>query len=174
MIPMENHFNLCYIIALLLIFVCVVKCAFCKIKNQPIRLGSFSVKDTKPLRGLLACLIVICHVSFKFDSEHYGWPFTSFGSAIVSVFLFLSGYGLTVSFEKKGNEYLKGFIPRELKKLLPPFLIVSTIWIAISSYLFDGNITEGFTWIHMLCATTSLFLVCICLNYTLSRFLYNL
>ena len=95
-----------------------------------------------PLRGIMACLIVVCHVSFKYSESHYGWPFTSFGAPIVSTFFFLSGYGLTVSAERKGEKYLNGFLRRSLNKLLPQFIIASVIWILISCVWMNGNFKE--------------------------------
>ncbi len=94
------------------------------------------------MRGLMALLIILTHVSFKFPQTQPTWLFTSFGAPVVSVFFFLGGYGLTISLMKKGNAYLKGFLKRSLTKLAIPFLLASAMWIPLACLFLEGNLKQ--------------------------------
>lgn len=50
------------------------------------------------------------------------------GEMAVSVFFLMSGYGLALSYAKKGDAYLNGFIKKRLWKLLLPFIITVVVW----------------------------------------------
>lgn len=63
------------------------------------------------------------------------YNFTAWGSWVVSVFFFITGYGLMVSYRRKGRDYLRGFIPHRLGKLLPPFLLAMTAWLLLMKLL---------------------------------------
>lgn len=91
------------------------------------------------LKGILACMILLCHLHGRvqlFRVGPLGGLLTSFGYLAVSVFFFLSGFGLTESAQLKSN-YIKTF-PN--KKLLPFFLICAfTIFIYLIRDLLVGN-----------------------------------
>ncbi len=87
----------------------------------------FDKNNTLPLRGLFAILIVAHHLG---QLSHI--PFLSsfcqgIGLQIVAVFFFLSGYGLCVSYRKRGSSYVDNFLSHRLGKLLPPFVILTGI-----------------------------------------------
>lgn len=85
----------------------------------------FSVDRLVPVRGILALLIVLHHFSQVYAAQ---WPlltpFLGFGMPVVSVFFFISGYGLCRSLQRKGPDYLAGFLRHRSVRLLPPLLIV--------------------------------------------------
>lgn len=85
----------------------------------------FTADRLMPVRGLLALLIALHHFSQAYTSQ---WPvltpFLGFGMPVVSIFFFISGYGLCRSLQSKGEAYLSGFARRRLARLLPPLLIV--------------------------------------------------
>lgn len=54
-----------------------------------------------------------------------------FGGGAVSMFFFISGYGLMASLHKKGKIYLDSFYKKRFLKLLPPLLIATCIFICI-------------------------------------------
>lgn len=132
----------CNYLIVILLTISIVKILTCKWrhgKSTGYRLRQFDTVDTQPLRGIMALLIVATHVSFKYSTEHFAVGFTSFGAPIVSVFFFLSGYGLCIQYSRKGNEMLNGFVKKSLKKILPSFLLASAIWIGISYFIWDLN-----------------------------------
>ena len=84
---------------------------------------SFLSKErTLALRGLLALMVLICHLHGRvklFSNSILGTLFTAFGYLAVSVFFFLSGYGLTENYEKD-NHAINKF---HKTKIFPFFLI---------------------------------------------------
>lgn len=90
------------------------------------------VKSTTGLKGFLALGIVFHHLSQWVTT---GTEFSNFGymgTYIVSVFFFLSGYGLYVQNERKGS-YLDNFLVKRLSKILIPFIIISSIYLIYRS-----------------------------------------
>ena len=86
------------------------------------------VKSTTVLKGFLAIGIVFHHLS---QSVSTGGEFINFkymGTYIVSIFLFLSAYGLYVQNERKKN-YLNNFLTKRLARVVIPALFVSGIYI---------------------------------------------
>lgn len=59
----------------------------------------------------------------------------NFGPCCVSLFFFLSGYGLIYSYRRKGDAYLKSFFSRRFVKLLIPLAIAYIITLPIYSLL---------------------------------------
>lgn len=96
----------------------------------------FDLDATLPLRGLLAILIVCHHIGQKSAGYIPGLSciFVSMGLQIVAVFFFISGYGLFVSYKKKGEKYLQGFLKKRYSKILPVFLVLSILCIFIDLY----------------------------------------
>lgn len=97
------------------------------------------IKTNSCLKGILACMVLICHLHARvslFSTNILGTIFTAFGYLAVSVFFFLSGYGLHESSANQKN-YIEHF-PK--KKLLPFFLICAfTILIYLSRDILVGN-----------------------------------
>ena len=93
--------------------------------RRPSELAPFDRDRTLPLRGLLALLVVIGHCDLKMPGSpllkalHMATP-------AVSVFFFLSGYGLVRSVLRNRDGYLKGFLPRSFIKIGIP-LAAATI-----------------------------------------------
>lgn len=88
---------------------------------------SISKDRTATLKAIMAVLIVLHHLSLQ------GIPFLhtfhSWGAPIVSLFLFLSGYGLMKSLCMKGNVYLSDFFKhRIVKGIAIPFFIAWAIY----------------------------------------------
>ena len=87
-----------------------------------------------------------------------GEEFSNFGymgTYIVSVFFFLSGYGLYVQNEKKEN-YLDSFLVKRLFKILIPFIFISSMYLIyrkingqeLSNLFFIGLFKKGSTVIY--------------------------
>jgi peptidoglycan/LPS O-acetylase OafA/YrhL len=93
---------------------------------------TFSKGKMMPLKALMAILIVADHLTFFSDSS---WlkPFREMGAPIVSVFLFISGYGLSKSFEEKGKMYLESFFKKRFLKVLLPLLVaLACYWVLLA------------------------------------------
>ncbi len=105
-------------------------------------LRPFDVHTPLPLRGLLAMLIVCIHCApqFKYSSssELIQLICTFLYAAIaptVTVFFFLTGYGLAKSIRKKGSSYLDRFLFKRLSSVLPELIIISALAVGTSMVL---------------------------------------
>lgn len=78
-----------------------------------------------PVRAILALIIVLGHFSF-FGVESF-MPLRNLAPPAVAMFLFISGYGLTRSFQKKGKSYLNGFFRKRMVKVLLPAILVTCL-----------------------------------------------
>ena len=101
-------------------------------KKQPNEFGRGKVF---PLKGILAVLIVLHHLTYEIKSPLLQ-PFHSWGAPIVSVFFFISGYGLMTSYKNKGKHYLSGFIKhRMFDAVILPFLLTLLLYRCLTTEL---------------------------------------
>lgn len=98
----------------------------CKVIREGFREVPLDYNNTIALRGLCAVEIVIGHIGV---ASRDPWLFLNrkAGVLVVGVFLFLSGYGLIFSLNKKEN-YLQGFFRHRIPKLLLPAFFVYIIY----------------------------------------------
>lgn len=75
-------------------------------------------KRLLPIRGVLCILIVIHHVYREMPDTFNHWliVYNNVGFWIVSMFFFFSGYGLSLSIEKKITIYQKVFLVKNFIK----------------------------------------------------------
>lgn len=89
--------------------------------------SSFLSKNyTDTIKGLAVVIIILHHFSQRIENVGLMYPFLYGGYLSVSIFLFSSGYGLTLGFLKKSN-YLIGFIKAKASALYVPFCIATLI-----------------------------------------------
>lgn len=134
------------------VFCCLLLCLIISGYRVAIRavvpINNFDIAHLLPVRGLMAILIIIVHVSYSFSANQWYYGFGSFGASIVSAFFFISGYGLIYSYKIKGSNYLKRFISKSLVKLLLPLILATIIFISISitrNQFKWGNVLGMFT-----------------------------
>lgn len=83
----------------------------------------------------MAISIVAFHLFYQTDD--WLFMFSSWGAPIVSMFYFISGYGLALNYRAKGNEYLSHFFKHRIwESLILPFLLV---WVV--NRIISGNIS---------------------------------
>lgn len=100
---------------------------------------SFNKDKSTVLKAVFPLLIVAHHLSFSVDSM---LVFRSWGSPIVSLFFFCSGYGLMKSFKVKGDIYLSSFIiNRVIRSLILPFVLAK-----ILMYVINGSLVLPYSW----------------------------
>ena len=87
-----------------------------------------SKSTTDCLKGLCVLVVVLHHVSLLMPTT----TLYCFGYLAVTIFLFLSGYGLTVSYLNK-NDYLDNFFSRRLTRIYIPFVVLNVIGIGLTS-----------------------------------------
>ena len=119
------------------------------------RIDYLSKDNTLPLRGIMAFAIIFHHISEKADSGFFFPLMQHFGYLIVAVFLFLSGYGLICSYNKKGKEYLKGFLKKRVLYLLIVYCLVTVIYaiyhLILGDFSFSLTIAENswYMWVQI-------------------------
>ena len=96
----------------------------------------FDKNKTVFLKAILPIIILLHHL--KGTTEWvYLKPFGVMGIAVVSLFFFISGYGLFASFQVKGKSYLTFFLK---KRILP---ISFTYCGALALYLLFRTVKYG-------------------------------
>lgn len=128
------------------------------------------------LKGLLSICIITFHLQAGVDLSVLSL-FNSWGAPVVSLFFFLSGYGLMYSYIKKGKRYLDGFVRQRLWKILEPFFIVMLLFVLLNS-LDEGYVMFP-TWEDIICKGRmplpySWFVVAIIIQYLLFYFSFSL
>ena len=98
----------------------------------PVNDDYLGVQSTNGLKGFLALGIVFHHLTHWVTTGEEFSNFGYMGTYIVSVFFFLSGYGLYVQNERKEN-YLDNFLVKRLSRILIPFIFISSIYLIYRS-----------------------------------------
>lgn len=87
------------------------------------------------IKFIAALLVVNGHLFIFGNPTGPLTRFMNFGPCCVSLFFFLSGYGLIYSYDNKGDAYLKSFFSRRFVKLLIPLATAYIITLPIYSFL---------------------------------------
>ena len=96
-------------------------------KKCPITI--FSKEKTFAIKGVLAILVIFHHFSATCNISSFS-EFSRWGAIIVSVFFFMSGYGLGRSITLKGKVYLSNFLSHRLwKSVILPYAIALIIFL---------------------------------------------
>ena len=98
---------------------------------------AFSKDWSYRLKGVLAIIIIIHHVSTRYSSwwgiEEYPLSysiiskFIPWGEIVVGLFFFISGYGLIKSYQRYGDDYISSFMSKRFFKIFIPFVIIEFI-----------------------------------------------
>ena len=118
-------------------------------RKSPITI--LSKDKSNAVKGVLAILIVFHHFSTTCDISSFS-EFRRWGSIIVSVFFFMSGYGLGRSITLKGKVYLSNFLSHRLwKSVILPYAIALIIFLVYlnvdvpDASTLVGDWSRGFT-----------------------------
>ena len=87
--------------------------------DKNINMDYLSINKTNTIRGLCAILVLGNHIFPLYKNVGY---------IAVSIFFFLSGYGLMWGLKNKKN-YLNGFLKRRLIKILLPYIGINILYI---------------------------------------------
>lgn len=102
-----------------------------KFSGEKFNLDNLSRSNTNSMKGLFAVSIIFCHLSEMPNVESF-YFFRGTGNLAVSMFFFLSGYGLMCSYEKNG---LNNFFKKRFSTVLIPFLFVQLFSFILFHYL---------------------------------------
>lgn len=97
----------------------------------------FPLSTTQELKGLAIILIIIAHIGYGLVNDTlFLWPLTNLAGLGVNIFLFVSGYGLTVSNIRKPLG-IREFYTKRLKKLFLPFWIVLAVYFLLDYFVLN-------------------------------------
>lgn len=89
------------------------------------------------LKGILALIVVFCHLQFN-RVNFVGFKiFNYVGDFAVALFFFLSGYGLISQYLKKGDLYLQDFLKKRVLKII--IIYIFFIFIYSIYYYLNGT-----------------------------------
>lgn len=101
---------------------------------------NLDIKSSVFLRGALSILIILHHLQYSVSLPYFS-IFKSLGAPAVSIFFFLSGYGLMYSYLRNSNTYITSFWKNRFPKIIIPFVLVS-IFYFILKYFDQGKIND--------------------------------
>lgn len=104
----------------------------------------FSMALTQELKGLAILAIIFAHIGYFLVSDNrFLFPLSIAAGVGVNLFLFLSGYGLTISALKKPLS-LKQFYSRRLLKLYQPFWLVILVFLGLDFLIIGQTYNLGY------------------------------
>ncbi len=117
-----------------------------------------SLNCSLKIRGALAILIVLHHLSLTIRYTILFKVFTLIGAPCVAIFFFYSGFGLMTNYVVREN-YLKAFVSKRILKILIPYVLSFFItWLGylltkykytpreVINSLFDGDPVVRYSW----------------------------
>lgn len=123
---------------MLLTFGIIILLSILAIQSKKASLNKFDSENTLCLRGFLAIMIVLAHIAQHIDNMDFTPPnsipwrilyeFRGCAKFVVAEFFFLSAFGLMVSYQKKGDGYLNGFLKKRSMRLFIPLIPVIIIF----------------------------------------------
>lgn len=125
------------LILLLIYFVTVFAGAKLNIKGN---IDYLSIENTQAIKGIFILMVFYSHfnsyitLSGRFD-EIYIKLFHTVGQAMVSMFLFYSGFGIMESIKRKGNMYIETIPKRRIFRTLINFDFAVLIYLALTLLL---------------------------------------
>lgn len=140
--------------------------------NSTGKVSYLTKEETLGLKGYL-CLCVLIHHIYQFTgwfiNSYFGHFLNLLGEWAVAAFLFMSGYGLYVSYRKKGNQYLSTFFAKRVLPLYVKYAIFVLIywvfdfksidnpWSVVKSFIWGGTIVNFGWYFQMLFALYLIF-----------------
>jgi len=122
----------------LLVYLIIPILLLYKVKIHTYNDAFLSKKNTDILKGLCILVIIFHHVSKAMPLPGLLSPFQNFGYLGVSIFFFLSGYGLIFSSLRK-SDYFKDFFSKRISRVLIPYITLNLIVLGIE-YLFFNKV----------------------------------
>lgn len=99
--------------------------------------GFFPISTTNELKGLAVLTVIFGHIGyFLISGNLFLFPLSTMSGMGVDLFLFLSGYGLTISAIKKSRT-IGNFYKDRLLKLLIPFWLVLGLFFLLDFFILN-------------------------------------
>lgn len=114
------------IVPILFLILVLYKSSFV-IPISSVKKDYLSIDNCGSLRGILAAIIVLHHLSIVIKKGILFMVLSKVGFYAVSIFFFLSGFGLQKSYINKEN-YRDSFIQKRIPNILLPYLMVNVMF----------------------------------------------
>ena len=99
--------------------------------RKPPSLTGLDRRTTDVLKGMAILVIMVHHMVLRMSHPGILLLFRGIGYLGVAVFFFCSGYGMTVSAEKKGIAYADGMFRKRLLMIYLPAVAVNAVYMVI-------------------------------------------
>lgn len=117
----------------MLLFLSVLLALFVASLSVRSRFAPLTPDKTQPLRGIWAVLIVAFHLSHVAPADKALAAVFHWGAPVVSLFFFMSGYGLMQQLRRRGQDYLNDFFPRRVGMgILLPWLLAYVLYLLVT------------------------------------------
>jgi peptidoglycan/LPS O-acetylase OafA/YrhL len=94
-----------------------------------------TIAKSQELKGFAICTVLFAHIGYFLSNQHeFLFPLSILAGVGVDLFLFLSGFGLTMSSLSK-NEGIIQFYKRRALRLLVPFWIVLGVYLLLDFFV---------------------------------------
>ncbi len=104
-----------------------VACTFLTIRKDP-KPHEMTHSHTNELKGIAILMVIFCHIGYFLFSDHrFLYPVSVAGGVGVNIFLFLSGFGLTISEIRSEKPILQFYIKRLKNIFIPLWLVLIPI-----------------------------------------------
>lgn len=91
---------------------------------------------TEELKGAAMLMVVFSHIGYLLASnERFLWPYSIMAGVGVNLFLFMSGYGLTISQFKKSLSVIQFYTTRLFRLLLPLWIVLVALFLLDAAFL---------------------------------------
>ena len=113
-----------------------------QIKQQGYHEDYIGLKSIQPIKGIFILLVFVSHFASYIPmtgpwNQTYSLFQSQLGQLVVAPFLFYSGYGVVLSIEKKGIDYVKAMPLQRIGKVLLQFAVAVVLYLILQLAL--GN-----------------------------------
>ncbi len=104
----------------------------------------FSKDTTILLKGIFSQMVFTIHLVRQFEGNLFFSYMQRNGWMIVSVYLFIAGYGLMTGLSKDRDSYLKNFLHLRMTRMVYPFFLASVLFFGLSAW--NGSLDVPLMW----------------------------
>ena len=122
----------------LLVYVLLPIIILYKSKIQIINKEYLGRNNTDVWKGIFIFFVVLGHVTQRMADPGFVLPLRIAGLLGVSGFLFLSGYGLSVSYLRK-KDFFDRFLLRRLSRVWYPYIVINLIVLCVGAFWWQEN-----------------------------------
>lgn len=120
--------------------------AFTSEKNQDYNNQQLSIQTTSNLQVIAVIFVMMHHLSqglSEYPDSFLASRLVVVGRLAVGLFFFISGYGLTKQYKKKGNLYLNTFLQKKILSILIPFILAMIVYLIYRNIIGEFSLSNA-------------------------------